>query len=111
MAFTRKKERKPYQNYNFNDQELKRTLVQKNGRSKSVVFVDELIEEKNKRQLDPREVTLSNLISTGIRINPDYVRNLFNITDPADLELHNEIQNQKVLNFIRENKNILSHES
>lgn len=77
------------------------------GKVKKVVYQQETAKEISKRQLLPSEVTLKNLIDKGIVINPSSVGSMFNETDIANIERHNDLQNEKVLQYLEKNKDNL----
>lgn len=113
MAFTRKKEYNLKLSFDFPDSLPIRT-TKKVGklRSDRVFFEEESLKERSRRQLDPRVIRLDYLLKNNEIIKPESVQSMFNISDIADLEKHNERQNLSVLKFIRENKEkLLSHEN
>lgn len=113
MAFTRKKEYTTKLSFDFPGS-LYTRITKKVGklRSDRVFFEEETQKERSRRQLDPRVVNLTYLLKNNVIIKPESVQSMFNISDIADLEKHNDQQNLSVLKFIRDNKEkLMSHES
>lgn len=72
-----------------------------------VAFPLVYVEEINKQVLDPALWNITSVIESGQIIEPKQVFNLLNISDPADIESYNDIQNQTVYKFLKENEDIL----
>lgn len=58
----------------------------------------------NKRQLDPRVVTLDSLLEQGITIDPGQVQSMLDITDPAEIESVNKDYCESAYKFLTEHK-------
>lgn len=108
MANTRKTEIPCYMDFDFPAAYSCRKYVN-DGRVKKVVYQQETAKEISKRQLLPSEVTLKNLIDKGIVINPSSVGSMFNETDIASIEAHNDRENAKVLAYVEKNKDNLKN--
>lgn len=68
--------------------------------------------EVNKRQLDPRIVTLDTLLEQGITIDPGQVKGLLDLTDPAQIEDYNNHYVQQAYDYLVEHKDeIFKNES
>lgn len=101
-----RKPKKPFI-YPFMDSlENVRTVVDSDY-CKKVVFVPEDLKQRNRAQLDPRMVNLTYLIENNMLVSPKDFIKAFNISDPADLEAHNDIQNEKVLKYLEDHKDEL----
>ena len=77
------------------------------GCVKKVVFLEDDLNQRNARQLDPKLVTLTYLLENNMIVSPKDFVHAFNITDPADLEAHNDIQNVKALEYLEAHKDEL----
>lgn len=60
--------------------------------------------EVNKRQLDPRIVNLDSLLEQGITIEPGQVKDMLDLTDPAEIEQYNNQYVQQAYDFLVEHK-------
>lgn len=61
-------------------------------------------EEISKEVLDPRVITLSQVLSTGVGIEVKDFANMFNISDPADLDSLRERSSIQIHNYIKEHE-------
>lgn len=77
--------------------------VEVNG-SQRATIIDVPISELNKRQLDPRTVTLQTLIDNGITIEPGTVAHMLDLTDPADIEAFNNEYTREAFKFLQDHK-------
>lgn len=76
---------------------------EENGSSRSVM-VKVPCREINKRQLDPRIVTLEALLEQGITIEPGQAQQMLNLTDIADIEEYNSQYCESAYKFLQEHK-------
>lgn len=77
--------------------------VEENG-SQRTTIIDVPMSELNQRQLDPRSVTLQNLIDNGITIEPGSVAHMLDLTDPAEVEAFNNEYTRDAYKFLQEHK-------
>lgn len=75
--------------------------------NQKITFLKKCIKDVDYKLLDPRVDTASMMIRSGATIDASSFRNILNITDIADLESHNYVQNQYVKQFIDQHRDEL----
>lgn len=76
---------------------------EKNGVQRTTIVVVPN-REINKRQLDPRKITLDSLLEQGITIDPGQIQNMLDLRDPAEIESFNNEYLQHAYKFLTEHK-------
>lgn len=89
--------------------EVRKVIPQDPGMGSVVVYEEESCEDRSHRQLIPAKSRIRDLLRDGVIIPPSTsVGTTFNLSDPADLESIQSVQNEKVLNFLETNKEVLA---
>lgn len=72
--------------------------------SSRVSIVDVSSKDIAKKQLNPSEIKLHQMIEAGVTIEPGQVRTILNVLDPADVERFNNEAGLNVYNYVMDNK-------
>lgn len=80
------------------------SINERGDRTTRVTVIDQSCDEIAKSVLNPSEITLTRLIESGVTIDPSSVRNLLNLTDPADIEKFSERRDENLYNYMLRNK-------
>lgn len=87
--------------------EVRKVVPQDAGVSSLVIYEEESCEDRTKRQMDPRMNRMKDILRDGTIIKVSSIGTTFNLSDPADIESIQNVQNEKVLNFLETNQEIL----
>lgn len=86
----------------FSELEMK-TVPDEVGRN-SVFFVPKRMSDRSSEQLNPNEVTLQSLLSSGVFIDPSKFVSSMAITDAADLEAAKGRMSEQMLSYLTEHE-------